>query len=96
MSGVGVDISAVVRVRVCLERSLNHSRRRAKRDLFLINLPVVDRNLRCDLPDDGVEPRVDVFDVILVHDFLLNNGRVLALLGEARVHEQKLGRKNDL
>ena len=37
-----------------------------------------------------------VFDVIFVHDFLLNDGRVLALLGEARVHEQQLRREDDL
>lgn len=39
---------------------------------------------------------MDVFDVIFVHDLLVYNSRVLALLGEARVQEQQLRRENDL
>lgn len=93
---VGVDDLGVVRVGVRLKVTTDDRGWRPNSDVFLFDLVVVDGDLYANLAVDRVQSRVDILDVVLMHDLLLNDGVVLALTGELGVHEPHLGGEDGL
>lgn len=95
-NAVGVKVFGVVRVRVRLEAAPDDGRRGADSDRFFLENVVDDGHLRRYLAVDRVHPRVHVLDVVLVHDFAMDDVHVLGLLGEAGGEEKHLESEEEL
>jgi len=78
---LGVDVLEIVRVRMGLESSAYQGGRRPRlHRLFALGVGAIHRHLRSHIPDDRVQPRMHILDVVFVENLLLDDGRVLLFL----------------
>ena len=94
---VWIVLATVVRVWICFEASVDQGCGRVK--VYLANLcpsrcQGALARLGADVADRSCEERVDELSVVLVHDFAVNESRVLRLLNKRCLHEAELERKN--
>ena len=92
---VRVILAAVVRVRVCFEASVDQCCGRV--EVYFANLRPPRRQgaltrLSADVTDRSCEEWVDELGVVLIHDFAVNESRVLRLLHERCLHKAQLKR----
>lgn len=78
-----------------MKRFSNKRRGRAN----LHNAPIhrlIFRNLCSDIPNDGMDARMNKFRVVFMHDFLLDNRLILGLLRIERGQKKELNREHHL
>lgn len=86
----------IVWIGVCFEGSLDECAGRAKLDEFDVEALFVLPTLGANISDNGMEARVDVFDIVFPHDLPLNVCCVLILLSEFRLERKKHGGQRHL